>query len=157
MMTRNRIVKATLRRSDNLTPNERRRAMSAVRGRDTSPERRVATALRLLGLRFQRQGKLVGRPDFLLPDLRVALFVQGCFWHGHGCRSTLPRTNRGYWRRKLAGNRRRDRRVRRLLNRLGWSVITIWECRLGLTGVTALVVRRALERPRRNVRIAALK
>lgn len=117
--------------ADNLSPNERRNAMRAVLGRDTAPERLVAAALRKLGIRFRRQADdLPGRPDFALRSRRVAVFVHGCWWHGHGCRSGIPQTNRAYWRRKLAANVRRDRRARRALNGLGWSVVVIWECKL---------------------------
>lgn len=117
-------------RTDNLSPEARRRAMAAVKARDTTPERRVAGALRSAGVRFRRYADLPGKPDFVLLGLRAALFVQGCFWHGHGCRSRIPMTNRAYWLRKLAANKRRDRRVRRQLNRLGWTVLVLWECQL---------------------------
>src|SRR5712692_8765186 len=131
-----------LRRTDNLTPNERRKAMRAVKGRDTTPERRVASTLRAMGIRFRGQAAdLPGSPDFVLSDLRVALFVQGCFWHGHSCRARTPRTNRAYWVTKIARNRQRDRRVRRMLNRLGWTVVVVWECRIA--AAAAIAVRRA--------------
>lgn len=147
MVMRNRRVKATLRRTDNLTPKERRKAMRAVRGRDTAPERRVAAALRAMGIRFRYQGDdLPGRPDFVLPTLRAVLLVQGCFWHGHGCRSRTPQTNRGYWVRKLMRNRRRDRRVRRALNKRGWTVLLLWECRVATPRHAAQAVRGAVAR-----------
>ncbi len=140
-------VKNMLRHSDNLTPKERRRAMAAVKGRDTTPERRVASALRAIGVRFRRQAEdLPGHPDFVLLGMPVALFVQGCFWHAHGCRSETPRTHRAYWARKLSLHRRRDRRVRRALNRLGWTVVFVWECRLATRQQAAITVTRALAR-----------
>lgn len=147
MVMRKRRVNSGLRRTDNLTPNERRKAMRAVRGRDTTPERRVASILREMGIRFRTQaGDLPGRPDFVLPRLRAALFVQGCFWHGHTCRSGMPHTNRAYWQAKLAGNRRRDRRARRSLNRLGWTVLVVWECQVQGHDRTFAAIARALVR-----------
>lgn len=132
---------------DNLSKDFRRKAMQAVRGENTTPERRVAHALRVLRIRYQGHAALPGRPDFALPHLRVALFVQGCFWHSHGCRPSFPKTNRPYWTEKLLSNVRRDRRVRRQLNRMGWSVIALWECRLrtpeqALSRVESVVCRR---------------
>src|SRR6266704_470940 len=131
--------------------------MVAVRGRNTGPERRVASALKAMGIRFRRQaGDLPGNPDFVLPELRAALFVQGCFWHRHGCRSKTPSANRSYWTRKLASNVRRDRRVRRALNRLGWSVIAVWECQLGAGAHPPIrVVGQAILRARQTDRRAA--
>jgi DNA mismatch endonuclease (patch repair protein) len=140
-------VNSMLPRTDNLSPKERRRAMRAVKSRGTTPERRAEAVLRAAGVRYRRQvNYLPGRPDFVLPDLRAALFVQGCFWHGHGCRSGIPRTNRAYWVSKLARNRRRDRRVRRILNRLGWTVVVLWECRIAAGEAAATAVRRAVAR-----------
>lgn len=147
MTMRNRHVKRALGRTDNLTPNERRRTMRAVKARDTAPERRVASALRSMRIRFRYQVRdLPGNPDFVLPSRRAVLFVQGCFWHGHGCRSKTPRTNRGYWVRKLKRNRLRDRRVRRALNRRGWTVLLLWECRTATHDDTVRAVMRALAR-----------
>jgi DNA mismatch endonuclease, patch repair protein len=147
MTTRNSRVNRMLHRADNLTPNERRKAMRAVKSRDTAPELRAAAALRAAGVRYRRQASyLPGRPDFVLPDVRAVLFVQGCFWHGHGCRSRTPRTNRAYWVTKLARNRRRDRRVRRMLNSLGWTVVVIWECRIAAVDAATSAVRRAVAR-----------
>ncbi|SRR6266568_3012287 len=152
MKVHNSAVKSRMRRSDNLTPNERRRAMRAVRGRDTAPERRVASILRALRIRYRAQGDLPGKPDFVLPQLRAALFVQGCFWHAHGCRSKTPITNRSYWTRKLTSNRARDRRVRRALNGQGWSVLVLWECRIATREDAVRAVARALKRAARRGR-----
>src|SRR2546430_951773 len=99
--------------TDNLTPKQRRRTMQAVKGRGTTPERRVAAALQAMGIRFRGQLLgLPGRPDFALAAAHTVVFVHGCFWHGHGCRVTKPVANVAYWSRKLASNVRRDRRVR---------------------------------------------
>lgn len=70
------------------------------------------------------------RPDFVFPKSKLAVFVDGCFWHGCPRHATQPKSNRAFWRNKIAGNQRRDRRVNRTLRRTGWQVIRIWECRL---------------------------
>lgn len=77
---------------------------------------------------WRRNYKVYGKPDFVLPDLRIAIFVDGCFWHGHNCRNTHPEQNKEYWQRKIARNMARDKEVTEHLERLGWNVIRIWEC-----------------------------
>lgn len=77
---------------------------------------------------WRRNYKVYGKPDFVLPDLRIAIFVDGCFWHGHDCRNTHPEQNKEYWQRKIARNMARDKEVTEHLERLGWNVIRIWEC-----------------------------
>jgi DNA mismatch endonuclease, patch repair protein len=73
---------------------------------------------------------LPGSPDLALPWFRIAVFVHGCFWHGHSCRrGALPTTRPRFWAQKIEGNQRRDRRVRRRLRALGWRTFVIWECR----------------------------
>jgi DNA mismatch endonuclease (patch repair protein) len=120
--------------------------MARVRSADTRPERRLASALRRLRLRFRRQGRsLPGRPDFILVDHRAVIFVHGCFWHNHGCRPErrhAPRTNPGYWSAKLARNQARDRRVARQLRAAGWTVFTVWECRVDAPATLARIARR---------------
>lgn len=145
MARRKQRVKNRLCHTDNLNPKERRKAMRMVMGRDTTPERRVACVLRAMRVRFRRQGSgLPGKPDFVLTDLRTALFVHGCFWHQHGCRSGVPRTHRIYWLAKLLRNAKRDQRVRRELNRLGWTVIIFWECRVATGQRASANVARAV-------------
>jgi DNA mismatch endonuclease (patch repair protein) len=120
-------------RTDHLTPAERSSLMSRIRGRDTGPERLVRSIVHGLGYRFRLQRRdLPGRPDLVLPRLRVAIFVHGCFWHRHPrCRlATTPTTRRGFWQAKFDRNVERDRRVAAALRRRGWSVITVWECQL---------------------------
>ena len=137
--------------TDNLTQAQRTSAMRAVKSEQTGPERLVARALRAAGIRFRGQASLPGSPDFALPALQAVLFVHGCFWHDHACRPMnrhRPRTNAIYWRNKLAGNRRRDRRVRRALNSLGWAVLVIWECQAQTPAAAYKAVSRAVTRGR---------
>lgn len=107
--------------------------MARVKPRGTKPELIVAAALKDCGITYQHDVEtLPGRPDFVIPSAEVALFVHGCFWHGHRCRrgGRIPKRNQEYWSAKVARNRRRDRRVAAALRELGYSVWTIWECRL---------------------------
>jgi DNA mismatch endonuclease (patch repair protein) len=132
---------------DIFTPQKRSQIMSRVRGEGTAPERYVLGALRRAGFRASaRPAGLPCKPDVVLSKYRTAIFVHGCFWHGHGCRrAKLPSTNTEFWREKISGNIRRDARATRALRRLGWHCLHIWSCRL--KAHTERVVRR-LERSR---------
>lgn len=116
--------------------------MSGIRGRNTKPEMIVRKALFAAGFRFRlHRGDLPGRPDVVLPGKRVAVFVNGCFWHAHpGCRyAKLPATRREFWEAKLAANVERDRRdVARLLAD-GWRVLIVWECSTRSSGAVKLL------------------
>lgn len=128
--------------------------MQAVKSAHTGLESVVTAAVEAIKIPFSRYPRLPGTPDLLLPTLHAVMFIHGCFWHMHGCRNVSPRTNRQYWREKLIRNRRRDRRVRRVLNRLGWSVLTLWECRLR-RGQEIAVVLETLRRTQRPGSIAS--
>lgn len=122
----------------------RSRVMSAIRGRNTSPEVTVRRFLHGRGLRYRLHGsRLPGRPDIVLPKWNTVVFVHGCFWHQHsGCRyASLPKSNRSFWKAKLLGNQRRDRLNAARLRRAGWHVLTIWECDLGPRGLERLYRR----------------
>jgi len=108
----------------------RSRMMSGIRGRDTGPERLIRSSLHRLGFRFRlHRADVPGRPDLLLPKYRAALFVHGCFWHGHDCGLfRLPATRREFWQAKIRRNVERDAEVSRLLEEQGWRQLTIWEC-----------------------------
>jgi DNA mismatch endonuclease, patch repair protein len=112
---------------------KRSAVMRQVKGRDTTPEMRVRKALTKLGARYRLHRKdLPGNPDIVLPGRKLALFVHGCFWHGHDCArgSRVPKQNRDYWVAKVGRNVARDARSREALAALGWRVETIWECEL---------------------------
>lgn len=80
---------------------------------------------------WRRHQLLPGRPDFVWSKIKVAVFVDGCFWHGHNCGKNIsPRTNAEAWHKKIEGNKSRDRKITRCLRREGWKVIRLWECRL---------------------------
>jgi DNA mismatch endonuclease (patch repair protein) len=110
---------------------KRSEVMSRVRGKDTKPEMRTRSYLHAAGLRYVLHDKrLPGRPDLSFPSRRVAVFVHGCFWHGHeGCkRATIPATRPEFWQAKIDGNRQRDLRDREALEALGWQVRVLWQC-----------------------------
>lgn len=105
--------------------------MSRIRSRDTAPERLVRSALHRAGYRFRLHRKdLPGRPDIVLPKHRTVVFVHGCFWHRHvGCQyAYVPKSRHHFWNAKFRGNLERDRRHVQALRRLGWRVVTVWEC-----------------------------
>ena len=119
--------------TDTLSSEQRSRLMAKVRGKDTAIEKRVRSYLHKRGYRFRKHVVgLPGSPDIVLLKYKAAIFVHGCFWHGHsGCRkSCLPTTRRAFWEEKRRANLERDaRKISGLLN-LGWRVVVIWQCAL---------------------------
>lgn len=116
---------------DTLSKEERSRLMGLVRSKDTQPEMRIRTLVHSLGYRYRLHVRdLPGCPDLVFPRFRCVILVHGCFWHQHDCSAgnRQPKTRVGFWRAKLAGNVARDEKSRRALRRLGWRVLTIWEC-----------------------------
>jgi len=130
--------------SDVYPADKRSAVMRRVKGRDTTPEVKVRRALTALGARYRLHRKdLPGSPDIVFPGRRLALFVHGCFWHGHDCArgARVPKANRDYWVAKLARNRARDAWSRTALEAAGWRVEILWECEL--KDVAALRARLA--------------
>lgn len=118
--------------TDVLTPDQRRKNMSRIRGRDTKPELQVRHGLHARGLRYRlHDPRLPGRPDLVLTRYRAVVFIHGCFWHAHGCSlSKMPMTRKDFWQRKLAANAERDGKTLETLRATGWRVLVIWECAL---------------------------
>jgi DNA mismatch endonuclease, patch repair protein len=116
--------------ADPLSPSQRSRCMAAIRSGDTQPELIVRRTAFKLGYRFRlHTAWLPGKPDLVFPRLNTVIFVHGCFWHQHTCKEgRLPRSRKDYWTPKLMRNRQRDRQHLRNLRRMGWRVLTIWEC-----------------------------
>lgn len=112
------------------TPEGRSRNMQAIRGKNTSPELLLRKLLFSRGFRYRLHVKnLPGTPDIVLPKHRTAIFVHGCFWHGHDCHLfTLPQTRRDFWTAKISTNQQRDQRDISALRSAGWRVICVWEC-----------------------------
>lgn len=117
--------------ADVMTPEQRSRCMAAIRGKDTKPEMIVRKYLFSRGLRYRvNDRRLPGSPDIVLKKYKTAVFIDGCFWHGHeGCKYyRLPKTNVDFWRHKIAMNIARDHANGVDLRHAGWKVIRVWEC-----------------------------
>jgi DNA mismatch endonuclease (patch repair protein) len=119
--------------TDVYPPDKRSAVMRQVKSRNTKPEMVVRRALWRLGGRYRLHRRdLPGSPDIVLPGRKLAIFVHGCFWHGHDCArgARVPKANRDYWLGKVARNTARDALAREKLTAAGWRVETIWECDL---------------------------
>lgn len=129
---------------DKLTPERRSANMRAIRSADTKPEMAVRRLLRSIGFcgyRLHRRD-LPGRPDIAFLGRRKAIFVHGCFWHGHDCRegTRKPRTKQEYWTAKISGNQERDARHYEQLTEQGWNIMIIWECEISSAGLANRLV-----------------
>ena len=131
---------------DVFTKAKRSEVMSRIRGRgNKETEIALARIFRAEGITgWRRHTALIGNPDFAFRRQRVAIFVDGCFWHGCPKHSNMPANNRAFWKKKLAGNQARDRLVSRTLRRNGWRVVRIWEHELRKPARVLARVRKAL-------------
>lgn len=132
--------------TDRLTPAQRHKVMSRIRSRNTKPEKLVRQWLWRHGYRYRLNVKSVpGKPDIVMRRYRTAIFVNGCFWHGHHVETQgiaslhaisnsscckIPQTNRDFWVNKIKRNQERDQRNYQVLHDNGWQVIVVWECQL---------------------------
>ena len=119
--------------ADKYSKLKRSQIMASVKSQRTGPEEKVSKILRKLKIKHRRNVKtLPGKPDFVIKSSNTIIFVHGCFWHGHNnCQyARTPKTNKKFWRQKVINNKRRDRRIYRLLRKAGWHIVTIWQCRL---------------------------
>lgn len=132
--------------TDTMTPQQRHYCMSRIRSKDTTPEKRVRQWLWKHGYRYRLNVKGVpGKPDIVMRKYRTAIFVNGCFWHGHDVELVvsseqlvvkssncckIPQTNRDFWVAKIQRNQERDQKNYEILTENGWQVIVLWECQL---------------------------
>jgi DNA mismatch endonuclease (patch repair protein) len=125
---------------------DRSENMRAIRGKDTKPEMAVRSLVHGLGYRFRlHRADLPGKPDLAFPARFKVIFVHGCFWHSHGCKSGLiPKSNRDFWLTKLRKNEERDRSSLEALVQQGWKALVIWECELRDLRALSLRLRRFL-------------
>ncbi|WP_292070331.1 very short patch repair endonuclease [Brevundimonas sp. UBA7534] len=131
--------------TDVFSPEQRSAVMRRVKGRDTGPERTVRRILRAAGIGYRLGGQgLPGRPDVVMKGRRTALFVHGCFWHGHDCPrgARKPKANADYWLAKIARNRARDDRAVADLAAAGWRVLIVWECEMRAAAFAERLVAR---------------
>ena len=131
---------------DIFTKAKRSQVMSRVRSRgNRTTELALVKLFRERGITgWRRNQRVFGKPDFIFKKARLAIFVDGCFWHGCPRHATFPVTRRAFWLKKFAANRARDRRVNRELRRLGWRVVRMWEHQLTRRNKPSLdaIVRR---------------
>ena len=118
--------------ADVFTTEQRSQVMRQVKS-----SRNKSTEIKLIGFfkanhitGWRRNFKLFGKPDFVFPKTKQAVFVDGCFWHGHDCRNTKPKDNKNYWTQKIKRNKQRDKEVTKHLKQNGWTVTRFWECQL---------------------------
>ena len=118
--------------ADVFNKEKRSQIMSAVHSKQNkSTEIKLIKIFKENGIiGWQRNYKVKGHPDFVFPDKKIAIFVDGCFWHGHDCRNTRPADNAEYWQKKRERNMRHDKEITALFEKRGWTVIRIWECEL---------------------------
>ncbi|MBD8560268.1 DNA mismatch endonuclease Vsr [Pseudomonas fluorescens] len=134
--------------ADVVTPEQRSRNMSKIRGKNTKPEMIVRSTYHELGLRYRLHRKdLPGTPDLIFPKYRLCVFVHGCFWHRHpGCKyAYTPKSRLDFWLPKLAKNIERDTRAQRALEAAGWRVSIIWECQTKNTDTLRSVIKKMFD------------
>lgn len=113
--------------TDVMTPGQRSRCMSRIHGKNTGPEMLLRKALWARGVRYRIHYKITGKPDIVFPGKRIAIFVDGCFWHGCHEHGTKPKANAKFWNTKISKNISRDHDVTEELAKSGWSVLRFWE------------------------------
>ncbi len=135
---------------DRVSKAVRSKIMAAIRSRENkTTEIALGKLFSAVGLRgYRKHWSVDGRPDFAWPRLKVAVFVDGCFWHGCPHCHKPPKSNLRYWRPKLDQNRRRDKRISRRLRRAGWSVFRVWECQIGRMFLVVRIARAVAVRRR---------
>ena len=129
---------------DVFTKEKRSAVMAAIRSRgNMATELRMMALFRAHGITgWRRHARVFGKPDFVFRAGRIAVFVDGCFWHGCPRHGTMPAGNRAFWMAKLTRNAARDREVNRTLRKAGWRVVRVWECDLAKMALWPRVVRR---------------
>ena len=130
--------------ADVMSPEQRSMCMARIKGRNTGPEILLRQALWAANLRYRLHSKLPGRPDVVFSRYRLAVFVDGCFWHGCKEHGVMPKGNGLFWKKKLGGNVDRDGRVNQELRNLGWRVFRVWEhdVERDTVGVVSKIVAR---------------
>lgn len=134
--------------TDKLTKEQRSYNMSRIRSEWTKPEVAVHNALKGYRIKHTMHPEIAGSPDVIIPSHKIAIFINGCFWHGCPEHYRPPKSNVEFWRKKVGDNMRRDRKNAAVLRRSGWKVIVIWEHDLPRNKMTAsaeeMIKRRIL-------------
>ena len=128
---------------DIFTSEKRTSIMRSVRNKNTLPELIIQSLLRDIGVEYEREKRLFNcRPDITIPDIKKAIFIHGCFWHGHDCkRGLLPETNKQFWDDKIKRNKERDLRNTYELSNAGWNYLIIWACEIKKRNLDGLIVK----------------
>ena len=113
--------------ADSLTPEQRKRCMSSVKNRNTDIELAFRKALWKAGLRYRLNSKITGKPDLVFIGIKLAVFVDGCYWHGCPEHGQIPKTNELFWRQKISRNIARDATINDSLAAAGWHVLRFWQ------------------------------
>lgn len=118
--------------ADIFNTKKRSEIMSNISGKETKPEKSVRSFLFSQGFRFRKNlNTLPGKPDIVLTKYKTIILIHGCFWHGHSCkRASIPKSNTEFWTEKIQSNKERDKKVKTELEKLGWKVLTVWDCEL---------------------------
>jgi DNA mismatch endonuclease (patch repair protein) len=115
---------------------------SVKSSKNKSTELRLISIFNELQIKgWRRNYKIKGKPDFVFQKARIAVFADGCFWHGHNCRNTTPKDNDNYWSAKISRNKKRDQDITKYLEQKGWKIIRIWECELQNKNKTNIELR----------------
>lgn len=135
---------------DTLSRSQRSARMALIRSKGSKLERMVMGAAHRMGYRYRKhQRALPGTPDMVFPARRKAIFVHGCFWHGHRCGlGRLPKSRVHFWTSKIAENRKRDRRASARLRGMGWRSLVVWECQTRDLDKVAARMKRFLDAKR---------
>jgi DNA mismatch endonuclease (patch repair protein) len=140
---------------DTLSVEERSERMARIRSKDTKPEMALRSLVHRLGYRFRLHRKdLAGSPDLVFPGAKKAIFMHGCFWHGHeGCKiANRPKTRRDFWDEKFRRNKERDLLNEATLKAAGWDVATIWECEIKNSDLIAKRIVRFLSQETKSAK-----
>ncbi len=132
--------------ADVLSKRKRSQVMAAIRSKgNKDTELKLASIFRAHGIKgWRRHQPILGKPDFIFPKQRLAIFVDGCFWHGCRWHCRMPQDNRRYWQEKISRNTARDRTTTRLLRQTGWRVVRIWQHALKDSGLVARSIKSKL-------------
>ncbi|MBU4300684.1 MAG: very short patch repair endonuclease [Nanoarchaeota archaeon] len=113
--------------ADTVTKKERSRIMAKIKSKNTRVEMTFRKQLRTNEIRYRLNYALEGKPDIVIPSKKLAIFIDGCFWHGCAKHFRMPKSNKAYWRSKIERNMARDKAVKKTLKSKGWKVMRIWE------------------------------
>ena len=133
--------------ADTFTKEVRSNIMRAVKSKgNKSTEGKLINLFKENKLKgWRRNYPIFGKPDFVFPKNKVAVFADGCFWHGHNCRNISPKSNAEYWKAKIARNKKRDKKVNKVLKEKGWSIFRIFECKIKRSYLPKNLIKKLLE------------